>query len=112
MSEYEDMPTSVAMSRSGAITVETTETGLPLRVQLDRAELRRAPEDLAAEVLRLCRQAADRAGARRRAQLAEAGVSADLLALTGLPTAAEAQRRALIDEQEYDVEPESWLRTL
>ncbi|WP_405179634.1 hypothetical protein OG225_38670 [Nocardia sp. NBC_01377] len=112
MSDHEELPRAVAMSRSGSITVETTEQGLPLSVSVDRAELRRAPQDLAAEVLRLCRQAADRAGAQRRRRLAEAGVSADLLALTGLPTAAEVERRELIDEQEYEVEPQSWLRTL
>jgi len=107
-----DMTTTVAASRSGAMTVETTEQGLPLRISVDAAELRRSPVDLAAAVLRLCRQAADRAGALRRQQLADAGVSPDLLALTGLPTAAEIERQELIDEQEYDVEPESWLRTL
>ncbi|WP_051026633.1 hypothetical protein [Nocardia higoensis] len=112
MSGHDRMPRAVASSRSGAVTVETTEQGLPLRVSLDSAELRRAPADLAAEILRLCRRAADRAGAQRRKQLAEAGVSADLLALTGLPTAAEVERQELIDEQEYEVEPQSWLETL
>lgn len=112
MSEHEHMQRPVAASRSGAVIVETTEQGLPLRVTVERDELRRAPEDLAAEVLRLCRQAANRAGAQRRKQLAEAGVSADLLALTGLPTVAEAEQQELIDEQEYELEPQSWLRTL
>ena len=101
-----------ATSRSGAITVETTERGLPLRVTVEAAELRRDPADLAAEVLRLCQQSAGRAGAALRARLAEAGVGRDLLALTGLPTFAEVEQRELLDEQDYEVEPESWLRPL
>ncbi|WP_410873858.1 hypothetical protein [Nocardia sp. A7] len=112
MSELDNMSTTVVTSRSGAVTVATTETGMPVRVRVEPAELRREPADLAAEVVRLCRQAADRAGARQRAKLAAAGVSSDLLALTGLPTAAEVERRELLDEQDYDVEPQSWLRAL
>lgn len=107
-----EMPTVTATSRSGAIAVRTTEQGLPLRISVEPGELRRDPGELAAEVLRLCRQAANRAGAARRRQLADAGVSRDLLDLTGLPTAAEVERQELFDEQEYDVEPQSWLRSV
>lgn len=103
---------STATTRSGSITVETTEQGLPLRVAIDAAELRRPPAELAAELLRLCSRAADRAGLARRRQLAEAGLDTDLLALTGLPTAEQAERRELIDEQEYETEPQSWLRSV
>ncbi|MGN2641612.1 hypothetical protein ACWEKT_18180 [Nocardia takedensis] len=107
-----EVDTFDAASRSGAITVETTERGLPVRVTVEQDELRRDPADLAAEVLRLCRQAAGRAGAARRARLAEAGVGRDLLALTGLPTFEEIEQRELLDEQDYEVEPQSWLRPL
>ncbi|AHH15738.1 hypothetical protein NONO_c09310 [Nocardia nova SH22a] len=103
---------STATTRSGSIAVETTEQGLPLRISIEAAELRREPAELAAELLRLCARAADRAGLARRRQLAEAGVSSDLLALTGLPTAEQVERQALIDEQEYDTEPQSWLRSV
>ncbi|MBO0853858.1 MAG: hypothetical protein J2P18_08825 [Nocardia sp.] len=103
---------ATATTRSGAIKVETTEQGLPVHISIESAELRRSPAELAAEVLRLCRQAGARAGAERRKQLAEAGVDADMLALTGLPTAAEVERQELIDEQEYEMEPQSWLRSV
>nr|WP_019926180.1 hypothetical protein [Nocardia sp. BMG111209] len=101
-----------ATSRDGSISVETTEQGLPLRISVEPGELRRNPDDLAADLLRLCRRAANRAGAARRQQLAEAGMSADLLALTGLPKAEEVERQELIDEQESEVEPQSWLRSV
>ncbi|MGH8883427.1 MAG: hypothetical protein ACRD0P_39810 [Stackebrandtia sp.] len=83
---------STATTRSGSISVKTTEQGLPLRITIDPAELRRAPAELAAELLRLCSRAADRAGLARRRELAEAGLSSDLLALTGLPTAEQVER--------------------
>lgn len=103
---------STASTRSGAMAVETTEQGLPLRISIDPAELRRDPAELAAELLRLCAQAAARAGLVRRRQLAEAGLSSDLLALTGLPTAEQVERSELIDEQEYETEPQTWLRSV
>ncbi|MBV7702562.1 hypothetical protein A5780_30990 [Nocardia sp. 852002-20019_SCH5090214] len=103
---------STATTRSGSIAVETTEQGLPLRISIEASELRREPAELAAELLRLCSRAADRAGLARRRQLAEAGLGSDLLALTGLPTAEQVERQELIDEQEYDTEPQSWLRSV
>ncbi|NKY50390.1 hypothetical protein [Nocardia vermiculata] len=103
---------STATTRSGSITVETTEQGLPLRIAIEPAELRRPPAELAAELLRLCSRAADRAGLARRRELAEAGLSSDLLALTGLPTAAQVERRELVEEQDYETEPQSWLRSV
>ncbi|MET8871156.1 hypothetical protein [Nocardia sp. NPDC004604] len=99
-----------ATSRSGTISVRTTEQGLPLGISIEPAELKRDPQGLAAEVLRLCRQAANRAGMARRAELAAAGVPADMLALTGLPTAEDVARQEFAEEQEYETEPDSWLR--
>ncbi|MGW4770158.1 hypothetical protein ACWEO2_19185 [Nocardia sp. NPDC004278] len=104
------LPEWTATSRSGAISVRTTEQGLPLGISIEPAELRRDPQGLAAEVLRLCKQAANRAGMVRRAELAAAGVPADMLALTGLLTAEEVARQELAQEQEYETEPDSWLR--
>ncbi|MEC3919265.1 hypothetical protein VMT40_32050 [Nocardia sp. CDC160] len=94
------------------MTVEATAQGLPLRISVDAEELRRDPDELAREILRLCRKSAQRAGAELRAELASAGVANDMLALSGLPTHEEAVRQELIDEQEYDMEPQSWLRGL
>lgn len=102
----------VATSLTGSISVRTTETGLPLGVKVDAEQLRRDPEALAGEVLRLCRQAANRAGLARRAQLRQLGFTSEMLALTGLPTEQQVATQEIIDEQEYDTEPQSWLRSV
>ncbi|NEW39050.1 hypothetical protein GV794_17235 [Nocardia cyriacigeorgica] len=111
MSEQEQGPAEwSATSRTGAITVRTTEQGLPVGISIERSELRGDPSALAAEVLRLCKQASSRAGLARRAQLEQAGVAEDMLALMGLPTAAEVADQEMADEQDYETEPASWLR--
>lgn len=101
-----------AASLTGAISVRTTEQGLPVGVTVDADQLRRDPAELAAEILRLCRKSAKRAGLARRNQLAEAGFDPALLAATGLPTAAEVAAAEIVEEQEYDTEPQSWLRSI
>lgn len=100
-----------ASSRSGSISVRTTEQGLPLGISIEPAELRRDPAGLAAEVLRLCKQAANRAGLARRREMEEAGVAGDMLALMNLPTPEEVARAEIVEEEEYDIEPRSWLRS-
>ncbi|MEV0356833.1 hypothetical protein AB0H71_12295 [Nocardia sp. NPDC050697] len=101
-----------AVSRSGAIVVRTTEQGLPIGLVVEAAELRRNPAELAAEIVRLCKRSADRAGLARRAQLAAAGLAPEMLALTGLPTEEEVARREQAEEEEFDTEPRSWLRPI
>ncbi|MBF6356155.1 hypothetical protein IU449_16675 [Nocardia higoensis] len=111
MSEQQQDPAEwSASSRDGAITVRTTDQGLPRGISIEAAELRRDPAELAAEVLRLCRQAANRAGMARREQLEQAGMPAEMLALLGLPTQEEVAGRELAEEEEYEAEPRSWLR--
>lgn len=108
-----DFPTEFsAHSLTGKIRVRTTEMGLPVAIAVEPDQLRRDPDALAGEILRLCKQAAARAGLERRKQLQEAGFTADMLRLTGLPTEAEVARREIVDEQDYDTEPESWLRSV
>ncbi|MGV9723250.1 hypothetical protein [Nocardia beijingensis] len=108
-----EFPTEfTATSLTGAISVRTTETGLPLGIEVDTDQLRRDPETLAGEVLRLCRQAANRAGLARRAQLRQLGFTSEMLALTGLPTEQQVATQEIVDEQEYDTEPQSWLRSV
>ncbi|WP_405133482.1 hypothetical protein [Nocardia sp. NBC_01388] len=101
-----------AATPSGAIRVKTTEQGLPLAVKVDQAELHRDPSQLAGELLRLCQRAAARAGLARRKQMEAAGMSAAALAATGLPTEADVARQEMLEEQDYDTEPQSWLRTV
>ncbi|MEV4124620.1 hypothetical protein [Nocardia sp. NPDC049707] len=103
---------STAMSRSGSISVRTTEQGLPLAVSVEPEELRRDPAELAQRIVRLCKQAANRAGLARREQLVAAGLSSEMLALTGLPKPEDVARQELADEEEYDEEPQSWLRSV
>lgn len=108
-----EFPTEfTAVSLTGSLSVRTTEQGLPLGVRVDAEELRGDPQRLAGEILRLCRQSANRAGLQRRNQLRDAGFSADMLALTGLPTEAEVARQEIIEEQEYETQPQSWLRSV
>ena len=103
-------PVWTATSRTGRVSVRTTEQGLPLGLTIDPTELRRAPDSLAGEILRLCRQAANRAGLERRAQLEQAGMAPGMIALLGLPTPEDAARQEITDEADYDTEPDSWLR--
>ncbi|MFI1462577.1 hypothetical protein [Nocardia carnea] len=101
-----------AHSITGSIRIRTTETGLPVAVSVEPGELRRDPDALAGEILRLCKQSAARAGLERRKQLQEAGFTSEMLKLAGLPTEEQVARRELVQEQEYDTEPESWLRSV
>ncbi|MFC9966141.1 hypothetical protein [Nocardia ignorata] len=111
--QQDEFPTEfVSTSMTGAISVRTTENGLPLGLRLEPDQLRRDPAQLAAEVLRLCKQSANRAGMARREQFRAAGMSPEMLALTGLPTEEEVARQEIIDEQDYDTEPQSWLRSV
>jgi len=94
-----------AVSRSGRISVETTEMGLPTAITIDRGELRRDPTLLAGEILRLCRQASARARLTRRGGLAQAGVARDVLDSLGLPTSDEVALAELRAETDYDYAP-------
>jgi hypothetical protein len=101
-----------AASKSGSVSVETTEQGLPVAIAVERDELRRPPAELAGEILRLCRQSANRAGLARREELRAAGLTSDVLALTGLPKPEDVAAQEWVDEEEYEVEPQSWLRSV
>lgn len=103
---------ATATSKGAEISVETTEQGLPTALRVEPSELRRDPDELAGKILRLCRQAADRAGLARRAELEAAGLSSDVLALTGLPRPEDVADREWVDEEEHEVEPQSWLRSV
>ncbi|MEU8896849.1 hypothetical protein AB0C65_13405 [Nocardia sp. NPDC048505] len=101
---------STAANISGTISVRTTEQGLPLALSVEPSELRRDPSELANQIMRLCRQAANRAGLARREELQAAGLSSEMLALTGLPKPEDVAAQEWVAEEEYDEEPQSWLR--
>ncbi|MET8775707.1 hypothetical protein AB0H49_01300 [Nocardia sp. NPDC050713] len=101
---------STAANISGTISVRTTEQGLPLGISVEADELRRDPAELANQIMRLCRQAANRAGLARREELQAAGLTNQQLALTGLPKPEDVAAQEWVEEEEYDEEPQSWLR--
>lgn len=107
-----DWASLVVANTSGSIRVRTTNQGLPLAVKVEAAELHRDSAQLAGEILRLCQKAANRAGLALRKQLEEAGLDAAGLARTGLPTEADVARQEIVEEQDYDTEPQSWLRSV
>lgn len=61
------------VSRSGDISVRTTERGLPTHVKIGATEMSRAPEDLAHKILSLCQLSAMRLQVARRRDLLEHG---------------------------------------
>lgn len=106
-----DVATATAHNPAGTVTVRCSDRGLPLEVRLDPRELRYGGGRLAATVLEVGRLAAAEARARRRTELADAGVPPDVLDALGLPTRAalaEAERAADADR----LAATSWLRPL
>jgi hypothetical protein len=99
-------------SHSGTISVLTTERGLPVALRLDAAELKKPPEQLARDIMALCRLSAARAQVARRRDLAEKGFSAAVI--RGLQLATE-EELALAEEEvsgEQDGLPPSWRRSV
>ncbi|WP_305092264.1 hypothetical protein [Prescottella sp. R16] len=106
-------PTAVATNRAGTVTVRATETGLPVGLRIDRRELRYGGEELARQILDLCRSAGRDAGMQRREQLARDGVAPDLLDRLGLPTrddVAAAEEAVAAQAPENSGGPASWMR--
>ncbi|GAB11914.1 hypothetical protein GOARA_091_00320 [Gordonia araii NBRC 100433] len=103
---------TTASLRNGALSVQTTEQGLPLAIKVDDSQLQRDPSLLAKDLLRLCQQAAVRAGLERRRALEEAGVPSEIVAQLGLPTADQAARQEIRDEWEDEHETTTWMRSV
>ncbi|MBA4025438.1 MAG: hypothetical protein C0482_24040 [Gordonia sp.] len=102
---------AAATSRTGTITVVTTDQGLPTAVRLEPTELRKDPSILAAEVLRLCQQASMHAGVARREELKAAGVSSDIIDQMKLPRADDLARAEYRDDADAGA-PSSWMRSV
>ncbi|MBF6351428.1 MULTISPECIES: hypothetical protein [Nocardia] len=102
--------TGSATSRTGLVTVQTTELGLPTAISVYEVALRGDPHVLADEIKRLCRQSANRARLARRNALVEAGADREVLDRLGLPTAAEVALAEEADEQYGGYDPGSWVR--
>jgi hypothetical protein len=97
------------ISRSGDISVRTTERGLPTHLKIGVAEMSRAPEDLAREILSLCQLSAMRLQVARRRDLLECGVSPAVV--RGLNLATEEDLAKAEEEARGDDEgpPETWM---
>ncbi|MFD4292941.1 hypothetical protein ACFWPA_08970 [Rhodococcus sp. NPDC058505] len=107
----DDVAVASASNRRGTVTVTATDRGQPLDLRVDQRELRYGGAELAAAILEMCRSAAAEAKARRRDDLAGAGVPPDILDRLGLPT-----RDAMASVQDRDAAdgpvPPTWLRPL
>jgi hypothetical protein len=100
---------AAATSRTGNIAVVTTDQGLPTSVRIEPTELRKDPAVLAAEVLRLCRQAAMNAGVARREELRAGGVSNEIIDSMNLPRPDDLARAEYEDDTAAGA-PGSWMR--
>ncbi len=95
-------------SSSGTISVRTTERGLPVALSLDAVELKKSPEQLARDIMALCRLSAARTQVARRRELAEKGFSTAVIRTLQLATEEElahAEEEALGDDDDH---PPSW----
>jgi hypothetical protein len=104
--------TQPVQSRSGTVSVRTTERGLPIALRLDPVELRNPPEQLARDIMALCRLSAARAQVARRRDLAEKGFSPAVirsLQLTTEEELARAEEEVIGDEDDL---PPSWQRSI
>jgi hypothetical protein len=106
------MPHPPVKSPGGTISVQTTERGLPVALNLDAAELKKPPEQLAGEILALCRLSAARAQVARRHELEVKGFSANVIRGLHLATRDDlvrAEEEVLGDE---DDQPPTWRITV
>jgi hypothetical protein len=95
-------------SHGGTISVVTTERGLPISLRLDAVELEKPPQQLANEILALCRLSAARAQVARRNELIAKGFSASVIRGLNLATVEELARveaEVLGDEDDL---PPTW----
>ncbi|MFE9789610.1 hypothetical protein ACFYO7_29955 [Nocardia salmonicida] len=107
--DFATFATGAAASRDGGITVTATDSALPLAIRLSVDQLRRDPDHLGADILRLCKLAGDRAGLLRRSYLTELGVPEPMLDLLELPSRRAVEQSELAEELEHGYEPRSWL---
>jgi hypothetical protein len=106
---YSAVPQQTSVqSSSGRITVRATDRGLPTALTIDRAELRRPPQELADEILALCRLSALHSQLGLRHELVEQGFDAAVLAALNLPTVEDvchADRALRGDSENDDLSP-------
>jgi hypothetical protein len=104
--------TQPVQSRSGTISVRTTERGLPVALRIDAVELKKPPEELARDIMALCRLSAARAQVERRRDLVEKGFSAPVVHGLRLATEEELSRAEEEVHGDEDDLPTSWRRSV
>jgi hypothetical protein len=102
------MPQQPVHSRAGTISVATTERGLPVSLTLDAVELQKPPQQLANEIMALCRLSAARAQVARRRELIEKGFSAAVIRGLNLATEEELARAEEETFGDDDDLPPTW----
>jgi hypothetical protein len=106
------MPQQTVHSRRGTISVRTTDRGLPMALRLESVELEKPAEQLARDIMALCRLSAARAQVAQRRELTAQGVGPEVIHGLYLATEqdlATAEVDALGDE---DAPPPSWMRSV
>jgi len=104
--------TQPVQSRSGTISVRTTDRGLPVALRLDPLELKKSPDQLARDIQALCRLSAVRAQVGQRRDLVEKGFSATVIHGLQLATEEELARAEEEVLGEEDDLPTSWRRSV
>ena len=97
------------ISRSGDISVRTTERGLPTHLKIGGSAMSRSPQDLAREILSLCQLSAMRLQVAHRRDLLERGLSPAVV--RGLNLATEEDLAKAEEKVRGDDEgpPETWM---
>lgn len=96
-------------SPDGAIVVRTTERGIPVELWLDPDALKVPPEQLAHDVLAVCRVSAARAQVRRRQHLIATGCGVDIVQALNLSSVADlAEAEAQLPQGDQSDLPQTW----
>jgi hypothetical protein len=97
------------VSRTHDLAVITTERGLPTQLKIAAAAMSRAPDDLADEILSLCKLSAMRLQVARRRELRERGFSPAVVRGMNLASEedlAKAEKEAHGDDEAL---PDNWM---
>lgn len=97
------------VSRTAAIAVRTTERGLPTQVKIGAAEMSRAPEDLAREILSLCQLSALRQQVARRRDLLDRGFDPNVIRGLNLATEEDLAKAEADARGNDDGPPDTWM---
>lgn len=87
-------------SRSGRVTVDATDQGMPTAVRIEPAALRSDPHAVAEEILHACARIRLQRQVTQRAELTAAGVPDEVLGGMGLASADDLAAAELAEDVE------------